>query len=120
MPSDARAPVPALWMRDDRGRLVPQIDPRGGPVVLLLARGWALPGGAELDALRGELRGLGATLLALDGAVVVRLRPDDPPDELLPDAPSWRGLGDPFDLFGAGAEIERGAAVLLVLDPRGF
>jgi xanthine dehydrogenase YagT iron-sulfur-binding subunit len=116
MSIEALAPVPALWMRDENARLVPLVDPRGGPVVVVIAREFDLPNAADLDALRAELRGLGATMIALVEGRVVRLRPDDAPDELRPDAPNWLGLGDPFELFGAAAEVERGAAVVLLVD----
>ncbi len=44
------------------------------------------------------------------------MRPDDPADELAPDAPGWLGLGDPFELFGVAGDLEHGGAVVLLVD----
>jgi xanthine dehydrogenase YagT iron-sulfur-binding subunit len=66
-------------------------DLRGQPVVLVLTRAWPRTLPEDIDAIRAELRGLGAVLLVVSKGGVFWFGPDDDvelfarPDELLDD-----------------------------------
>jgi xanthine dehydrogenase YagT iron-sulfur-binding subunit len=105
---------PPILLRDARGEAIPLVDPHGGPVVVVLAAG-VLVHDAEAagDALRAELRGLGATLILGDALGFWRLPPDDPIEELAHDA------GDRFERFAPIIEPPAPSLAVLVIDPTG-
>jgi xanthine dehydrogenase YagT iron-sulfur-binding subunit len=72
-------------LRDARGRPCSLASVRGRPVIVAHAPGLDLAGGAAAlasEAMRSELRGLGAALIAVGGDAVWRLDPDDDPEPL--------------------------------------
>jgi xanthine dehydrogenase YagT iron-sulfur-binding subunit len=109
------ATLPSITFRAAHGQPVPLIDPRGGPVVVVLASSLLVRDAAAAgDALRAELRGLGASLVLGDTSGYWRIRPDDPIDGIAVDA------GDRFERFavvGPGAPAPWLA--VLVLDAAG-
>jgi xanthine dehydrogenase YagT iron-sulfur-binding subunit len=67
---------PALTVRSRRGAFVTLSRFEGQPVVLGVFDAWH-PDGASLDAIRAELRGLGAAIVIISGAGVWAFGPDD-------------------------------------------
>ena len=77
----------------------------GATTILAFCSRWT----SASEALRAELRGLGATLVVLTPDGGMRLRPDDPPEQLRP-APA---------LWSAFSAAPPPALTLLLLDPDG-
>jgi xanthine dehydrogenase YagT iron-sulfur-binding subunit len=77
----------------------------GATTILAFCARWT----SASEALRTELRGLGATLVVLTPAGGMRLQPDDPPEKLRP-APA---------LWSAFSAAPPPALTLLLLDPDG-
>jgi xanthine dehydrogenase YagT iron-sulfur-binding subunit len=103
-----------LALRDPQGDAVPLIDARGGPVIVVLAQErLAREAAAAGDALRAELRGLGASLVLGDRNGYWRLRPDDPIDRLSLDA------SDRFERFAVMTGAPAPWLAVLVLDATG-
>jgi xanthine dehydrogenase YagT iron-sulfur-binding subunit len=73
--------APALVLHDSAGRGVSVPRVRGQPWVLAFVREWPPPP-AEQAALRAELRGLGAMLIALSPRGAWAFRPDDDSERL--------------------------------------
>ena len=82
---------------------------RGRHVVLVHAEGWRLhtEPAEVIDAIRAELRGLGAVLVVRGGGAAWCFRPDDDPER----------LAEGGDVAGLDEETNR--AALVVLDPDG-
>jgi len=90
-------------------------EARGRPWVLAFARGWA-PGG-DADAIRAQLRGLGAILFVVSDAGVWSFRPDD--DVELSARPSPRLTGEVAEL-GARLGVAPGDDGVFVIDGDGI
>jgi xanthine dehydrogenase YagT iron-sulfur-binding subunit len=110
---------PPILLRDSRGEAMPLVDPHGGPVVVVLAAG-VLVHDAEAagDALRAELRGLGARMILGDALGFWRLCPDDPIEGLAEDA------ADRFERFAPilempGQQPAAPSLAVLVIDATG-
>src|SRR5262249_10500173 len=67
--------APSFVLHDDARRPLSASEPRGRPWVLAFARGWTP--GHDADAIRAQLRGLGAILFVISNAGVWSFRPDD-------------------------------------------
>jgi xanthine dehydrogenase YagT iron-sulfur-binding subunit len=103
-----------IAFRDTQGDMVPLIDARGGPVIVVLAQDrLAREAAAAGDALCAELRGLGASLVLGDGDGYWRIRPDDPIDGLAQDP------GDRFERFAVATDAPAPWLAVLVLDATG-
>src|SRR5688500_18516682 len=106
------APTPPREIQEPTIQL---IDPRGGPVVVVLAPDLVVRDAAAAgDALRAELRGLGASLVlgAADG--YWRILPDDPIEPLTPE------LGARFAaLVASTSDAAAPRLAVLVLDATG-
>jgi len=90
-------------------------ETRGRPWVLAFVRGWT-PGG-DADAIRAQLRGLGAILFVVSDAGVWSFRPDD--DVELSARPSPRLNGEIEDL-GARIGVAPGDDGVFVVDGDGI
>jgi xanthine dehydrogenase YagT iron-sulfur-binding subunit len=88
--------APSFALHGDEGRAVSSSEARGRPWVLAFARRWRPdPGsgaGSGSDAIRAQLRGLGAILFVVSDAGVWSFRPDD--DVELSAGPSRRLRGE--------------------------
>jgi xanthine dehydrogenase YagT iron-sulfur-binding subunit len=67
--------APSFVLHDDAGRPLSSSETRGRPWVLAFARGWTP--GHDAEAIRAQLRGLGAILFIVSDAGVWSFRPDD-------------------------------------------
>jgi xanthine dehydrogenase YagT iron-sulfur-binding subunit len=86
------ADLPPILFRNLHGDPVPLVDPRGGPVVLVMSSDAVAYDVAAGDALRAELRGLGASLVVSDAGGTWRMQPDDPVDRLAIDGDRFAEL----------------------------
>ena len=102
-PPRVGSPAPALHMRSARAGqptlTIASLD--GQPAVLAFLDDWSPFDGQpeELDAVRAELRGLGAVLIVLSGAGLFLFRPDDEMERFA--RPSELDAGDVTDIQAA-------------------
>jgi len=92
----------------------------GQPLVLVFARNWGEPSPATLEAIRAELRGLGAALLVLGLHSLFCFRPDDELEEVEPTAVLEAGVGKLFEQYEVDpGALAAGQLTLCVLDATG-
>ena len=114
--------APDLVFQDERGEAFTLRGLRGRPFVVAFSSGWATEDGAlaHEDALRAELRGLGASLLVIAAAGTWLLEPDDPVQRLLPTAEA-EGRPGAHDAFGVRRDRDgTHALALFVVDAKGL
>jgi xanthine dehydrogenase YagT iron-sulfur-binding subunit len=119
--SSVEAPIavgmvaPGFALHGDAGRALSSSETRGRPWVLAFARGWAP--GLDADAIRAQLRGLGAVLFIVSDAGVWSFRPDD--DVELSAGPSPRLRAELEDL-GARYGVADGEDGVFIVDGDGI
>src|SRR4051812_3167090 len=107
--------APGFVLHDDARRPLSSSEARGRPWVLAFVRRWT-PGG-DADAIRAQLRGLGAILFIVSDAGVWSFRPDD--DVELSAGPS-RQLRRELDDLGARYGVDAGEDGVFVVDGDGI
>src|SRR5882672_10165003 len=71
------AAAPGFTLRAARGDILAVSGLEGQPTVLAFAESWEPPSAEDLEAIRAELRALGAFLLVVSKTIVLGFRPDD-------------------------------------------
>src|SRR3954466_4545471 len=87
----------------------------GQPLVLVFARDWGVPSTETLDAIRAELRGLGAALLVVGAESLFCFRPDDELEVVEPTKALIGGVRGLREHYGVGREKLAGAKLTLCL-----
>ena len=92
----------------------------GQPVVLVFAADWGEPSRETLDAVRAELRGLGAALLVLSQVSWFCFRPDDELEVVEPTAALSSGVSKLLEQYEVKpAALAAGRLTLCLLDEQG-
>ena len=106
--------APSFVLHGDAGRALSSSETRGRPWVLAFVRAWTP--GRDADAIRAQLRGLGAILFIVSDAGVWSFRPDD--DVELSARASPRLLGEVAEL-GATFGVAPDRDAVFVADGEG-
>jgi xanthine dehydrogenase YagT iron-sulfur-binding subunit len=107
--------APSFVLHGADGRSLSSSEARGRPWVLAFAAGWSP--GSDADAIRAQLRGLGAILLVVSDAGVWSFRPDD--DVELSVRP-WPRLSGELAEVGARFGVPSGEDGVFVVDGDGM